>query len=153
LLRKYTIVASTLIKNLEGLFLVFEDINEFIALPGGVSEHGETPEETAIREAYEETSLRIDIEKLIASYDLIVINRDGTEKCRFLHYLFLASTMDVNPRPDSEWRDLKAKCRWVKLKDLRLFKVVWPIPEEVKDQISEGNLDLGKLGKLEYRIR
>lgn len=145
------IVASDLIRNEKGLLLVFEGLHGFVALPGGVCECGEKPQETAVREAFEETGLTVHVEKLVALYDLAVLNPDGTEKSSFLHYLFLASTADDNPRPSSEWRDLEAKCRWITLKDLGLYKGVWPLPEEVKNQISKGNLDLGNLGKLNYQ--
>jgi ADP-ribose pyrophosphatase YjhB (NUDIX family) len=37
-------------------------------LPAGFMEAGESPEETAIREAHEETGLRIDIERLHGAY-------------------------------------------------------------------------------------
>jgi 8-oxo-dGTP pyrophosphatase MutT (NUDIX family) len=49
------IVASALIRNMAGLILVFEGQGEFAAVPGGSSEREETPEETAIRESFEET--------------------------------------------------------------------------------------------------
>lgn len=147
------IVASALIRNMAGLILVFEGQGEFAAVPGGSSEHEETPEETAIRESFEETGLRVNIEKLVASYNLIVLNRDGTERCRFLHYLFLASTTDANPRPSSEWQTSGATCRWTTLEGLGLYKEVWPLPEEVRSQIADGNLNLGNLGGLKYQMR
>ena len=152
-MRKEDVVASALIRNIAGLILVFEGQGEFAAVPGGSSELGETAEETAIRESFEETGLRVNIEKLVASYNLIVLNRDGAERCRFLHYLFLASTTDANPRPSSEWQTSGATCRWTTLKGLRLYKEVWPLPEEVRSQIANGNLNLGNLGELKYQIK
>jgi len=151
-MKEEVVVTSALIRNMAGLILVFEGQYDVAALPGGSSEPGETPEETAIRESFEETGLRVNIEKLVALYNLIVFNQDGTEKCRFLHYLFLASTMDSNPKPNSEWKNTGVKCRWTTLKGLRQYRKVWPLPEKVRTRISEGKLDLGIVGELEYRM-
>jgi len=132
--------------------LVFESKDGYAALPGGSSELGERPEETAVRESFEETGLRIDIEKMVAFHDLVVLKKDGTEKCGFLHYLFLASTTDTNPRLGAEWEGSEAKCAWTKLRGLRRYKGVWALPEEVGNSMSEGNLELGDLGELEYHM-
>lgn len=147
------VVASALIRNGAGRILVLESLDGFAALPGGSSERGETPEETAIRESFEETGLRVNIEKLVALYNLAVVNQDGTERCRFLHYLFLASTTDADPRPSSEWHNSGARCRWIMPKDVELYKRVWPLPEEIRSQISEGSLDLGNLRELKYQMK
>lgn len=152
MMRRDSVVASALIKNMEGLILVFESQSGFAALPGGISEQGETPEETAIRESFEETGLRVSIEKLVTIYRLTVLNRDGSEKCIFLHHLFLTSTTDSEARPNSEWKNSGAKCNWVALSDLSHYRNVWPLPEEVRTRVSKGILDLGDMGELEYRM-
>ena len=152
-MEKETVVASTVIRNAEGLVLVFESRDGFAALPGGTCEDKETPKEAAIRESLEETGLRVDIEKLVTVYNLTVYNKDGTEKCRFLHYLFLASTKDNEPLPSSEWEDSGAKCRWTTLDGLRHYRGVWPLPEEVRRKISDGMLDLGNAGEHICRMK
>jgi len=146
-------VSSVLIRNEAGRILVFESLDGFAALPGGSSEFGETPEGTAIRESLEETGLRINIERAVAFYNLIVFNKDGTEKCTFSHYLFLASTTDTNPQPNAEWKNSKVECRRITLSDLRHYKNVWPPTEVVRNKVSEGNLDLGEMGELEYHMQ
>lgn len=55
------IVASALIRNPDGLFLVFADSSGSAALPRGMIERGENPEDTVVREAYEETGIRIHV--------------------------------------------------------------------------------------------
>lgn len=147
-----TVVASALIQNMEGLILVFEGQDGYAGLPGGTSERGETPEETAVRESLEETGLRISIERLVCSYNLIIFNKDGTEKCRFLHHLFLASTKGLSPQPLSEWKNIRVKCRWITLGWLKNYKKVWPLPEEARNRISDGMLDLGNMGELKYQM-
>jgi len=151
-MRRDRVVASALIRNTEGLILVFESQSGFAALPGGISEQGETPEETAIRESFEETGLGVRIEKLVTIYRLTVLNKDGSEKSIFLHYLFLTSTTDSEARPSSEWKNSGAKCNWVALSDLSHYRNVWPLPEEVRTRVSRGILDLGDMGELEYRM-
>jgi 8-oxo-dGTP pyrophosphatase MutT (NUDIX family) len=148
-----TVVSSVLIYNPAGSILVFEDQDGFAALPGGSSEQGETPENTAIREALEETCLRVKVKKLGASYNLTVLNPDGTLKCKFRHHLFIASTRDSRPQPSSEWKGTGAECRWIKLKDLTQYKGVWPLPEKVRQELSEGKTDFGDLGELKYQIK
>ncbi len=43
--------------------------HEYYAIPGGTIEKNETPEQTAIREIKEETSLDIELDKLLWEYD------------------------------------------------------------------------------------
>jgi len=152
-MKNEAVVSSVLIRNPLGLSLVFESQDGFAALPGGSNEHGEALEDTAVREALEETSLRVKIKKLVASYNLSVFNPDGTLKCKFRHYLFLASTVDSKPSPSSEWKGTRAKCKWIEPKDLQQYKGVWPLPEKVRRGVSEGRTELGDLGELKYQVK
>lgn len=64
---KYLFIKRSTIKRGEENFLA-----GFWDIPGGTVEQGETPKQTAIREAYEETGLKIYIEKIIhedSNYD------------------------------------------------------------------------------------
>jgi len=149
---KEVTVASALIRNGAGLILVFESQNRIAALPGGSSKKDETPEDTAVRETFEETGLRVTIEKSVAIYHLIVFTRDGDEKCRFMHHLYLASTTGSNPQPSSEWKNSRVRCSWITLRALRQYRKVWPLPEKVRMRISEGEMNMGDLGELEYRM-
>jgi len=151
-MKNEAVVSSVLIRNPLGLILVFESQDGFAALPGGSSEHEETPEDTAIRETLEETNLKVKIKKLVASYNLAVFNPDGTLKCKFRHYLFLTSTVNSRPLPSSEWKETGAKCRWIEPKDLQQYKGVWPLPENVRQGVSKGKTELGDLGELKYQI-
>lgn len=46
----------------------FDPYKNFCALPGGIVEYGERVEEACIREAFEETGLKVKIQKLLGVY-------------------------------------------------------------------------------------
>lgn len=63
-------VTATLVPMDGGLVLVkrkFEPCIDWWCLPGGFIEHSEHPEESAIREVYEETGLTVTIDKLLGA--------------------------------------------------------------------------------------
>jgi ADP-ribose pyrophosphatase YjhB (NUDIX family) len=51
------------------ILLVQRKDNERWAMPGGIAEVGETPSHVAVREAWEETGLRVEAERLVGIYD------------------------------------------------------------------------------------
>lgn len=64
-------VTATLIPHDDGLVLVKRKFEPFVGwwcLPGGFMESAEHPEESAIREVYEETGLTVEIERLLGAY-------------------------------------------------------------------------------------
>lgn len=64
-------VTATLVPWESGLVLVkrkFEPYVDWWCLPGGFIEHTEDPEESAIREVYEETGLTVEIDRLLGAH-------------------------------------------------------------------------------------
>lgn len=64
-------VTATLVPSDGGIVLVKRKFEPFIddwCLPGGFMEAREQPEESAIREVYEETGLEVDINKLLGAF-------------------------------------------------------------------------------------
>lgn len=80
------IAAGTLIIDENGNALLFQKhSNNFYSLPFGKGEDGESPKETAIRETYEETGLKV----RILDYDPFISLRNDGKQC----YTFLAEVV------------------------------------------------------------
>ena len=62
-------------------------------LPGGGAEHGESPDETAIREVLEETGLDVEIERLTGAYYEIG-RAPGHDHGPILHFVFRVRSID-----------------------------------------------------------
>ena len=60
---------------------------EYYSVPGGKMEQGETPEQTAVREIHEETSINVQAARLLGT----LRNQDRTE------YYFLAESFEGHP--------------------------------------------------------
>jgi len=107
-----------------------KDGKEYFVLPGGTIEPGETPEETMIREAMEEVSLRIIKFRLVAELD---------DEFHHGHY-YLAEEYSGEPRlgngPEREKQspENNYKLEWVSLK--KLSELVF-YPKKMKSIIME----------------
>jgi 8-oxo-dGTP diphosphatase len=110
------------------LLILRQDVPIWV-LPGGGIEDGETPEDAAIREVWEETGLKVKIERQIAEYT--PINRLSAKT-----YLFECRTIEGTLTPSSESK----KLAFFPLDNLppNLFQVH---REWLKDAL-EGNLEV-----------
>ena len=61
------------------------------ACPGGRAEPGEIPEQTAVREFFEETGISVHSPRLFATFDLEHRDIDGTIQSHFFLSVFLVS--------------------------------------------------------------
>lgn len=113
---------------------------EYYVFPGGHMQIGETPEDTIIREIYEETGVTVtklrpayeakNYEKCIKktlSMDEIPNRKDCTEKILY-HYFFLCKWSSGEPRLVGEelrrcTKDNFFEPRWVKLSDMLKLEV------------------------------
>ncbi|MGP3668173.1 MAG: NUDIX hydrolase [Candidatus Bathyarchaeota archaeon] len=121
-MKKRPIVASSALIEKNGKILLvkrrFQPHPGWWALPGGIVEHGETVEETAIREIKEETGLNIEIKKLLGVYNLMIKNEVSGEIER--HYAIICFVCECK----SEEEKLKP--------NHEVLDVRWFNPEEAK---------------------
>ncbi|RLI30145.1 hypothetical protein DRO53_03395 [Candidatus Bathyarchaeota archaeon] len=87
------------------------------AVPGGTPEVGETLKEALVREVEEETGVKIQVEKLIDVFDLIVNDEKGKVRYHFVLVDFLAKPLTGEVRPSFETPEV----RWVGLKELKNY--------------------------------
>ncbi len=82
------------------------DRNQFV-LPGGHIHPGETPQQAAQRECYEESGVHIDVQSHLSQYNHIK-RRGNVKPTR----VYLATPISITPSP--EGRDT----HWVRIKDI-----------------------------------
>lgn len=98
-------------------------------MPGGGVEESETFEQTAIREAKEETNLDIEIEKILWDFD------DGFGRSKFFLVKNFKGKLKLGgPELEKQNKQDQYILEWVNLKDLKhlLF-----YPEEIKRRILD----------------
>lgn len=111
----------------------------YFSIPGGGIEKGETPEHTTVRELLEETSIKVEIDRLV-----LVMETD------IRHYIYLCKYISGVPElaPDSPEaiyanEDNNWKPGWVPITDVSdiLFTYWKPISEELINGLMNGFAD------------
>lgn len=109
----------------------------YFSIPGGGIEQGETSEQTAVREIYEETTIRVNVGRLV------LVMKDGDVS----HEIYLCNYIEGEPTllPDSpEFIDMtednKFKPDWVAIADLpnTPFTYWQPIQQPLIDGLAHG---------------
>jgi len=93
------------------------------SLPAGLVRTGETVEETAVRETYEETGIFIEIEELLGVYDLIGVNHHYVVIC----FLCRPTGGRLRPGPDVE------EATWFSLGELGDIRLMGVTREALRD--------------------
>jgi ADP-ribose pyrophosphatase YjhB (NUDIX family) len=117
--------ASSAILERDGRFLLIRRMNppsaDLFAFPGGRAEPGETPDETALREFFEETGVTARNPVLFATYDLMSEKEGGSH--------FFLSVFRVEADADTEVvaADDAADPGWYTIEEIRSL----PVPPSV----------------------
>lgn len=109
--------ASSAILERDGRFLLIRRINppsmDLFAFPGGRAEPGETPEQTAVREFFEETGIAVRNPVLFATYDL------KSEKQGGQHFFLSVFRVEADPASQAIAADDAADAGWYTLEEIR----------------------------------
>lgn len=118
----------------DGRFLLVRRRNppaaDMYAFPGGRSEPGETPEQTAIREFAEETGLTVYGPTLFATYDLESRDAKGEVTSHFFLSVFLVEADSETPAAPA---DDAADLGWFTADAVRDL----PVPESVRECVEK----------------
>lgn len=93
----------------------YED-GEYFLFPGGGVEHGETIEEAAVREMFEETGLIVEIKKLAYVNDWI---KDRKTDTRVLNLFFIVKKVGGEIIQGEKDGGKVKEIKWINLKDLK----------------------------------
>lgn len=125
--KNYKRIAVVIINQKQEILLMHRIKNghEYYCIPGGHPEPGETPEQTAIREIKEETSLDIKLDKIFC--ELPEFNHPGTV-LYFLSTQFTGIAMLGGPEKERHSFENQYKLEWVKLDQLTTIRLY---PQEI----------------------
>lgn len=133
---KIGIRPATIVIKDEKVLLVSSKYNdeEFYLFPGGGMEFGETVEEAAIRETFEETGVKVKIKDLFHVSEYIY-SEDWNK--RSISMFFIAEVVEIlKPTTDDEGKIKEVK--WIKLSELDNYDIR---PKRIAEMIkSESNL-------------
>lgn len=108
---KFTVVGSNIIENLNGEILLVKEgkqvAENLYNLPAGSMETGESPEETAVREALEEAGLEIEPDRFQGVYT----DTTETGKEQVLNFVFASQTSE---KPEIQQDDTVKDYSWFK---------------------------------------
>ncbi|WP_117194222.1 NUDIX hydrolase [Rhizobium terrae] len=113
--------ASSAILERDGRFLLIRRINppsaDLFAFPGGRGEPGETPDQTAVREFFEETGIEVRNPVLFATYDL------KSERPGGRHFFLSVFRVEADADREAIAADDAADPGWYTVEEIRLLAV------------------------------
>ena len=104
------------------------------AIPGGSVEIGETLQQAAQREIWEETGVGIRARDPVFTFDIIERDLQGSVRFHYVVVDLLADYVEGNPRP----ADDAADARWVSAADLPRLKVSRVTRDLLRDRFRFG---------------
>lgn len=106
-------------------------------------DHGETAEDAVLREAFEETGVHYEIDRLAIIHENFFDNPGGTLKdlnCHELSFYFIMKprgTQELNSNSMSQ--GVKEEMRWIPIKELDNYKA---FPTFLKDYLSKEHIGI-----------
>jgi len=110
-------------------YIVLKNNEEYYVFPGGGVEDNETIDQAAVREAGEETGLKVTIGKKLWEY----INGERTEHF-YLIDTFSGELRVGGPEETRQSKDNVYRLEWVPLEKIKKIKL---LPEAMKERILE----------------
>jgi 8-oxo-dGTP diphosphatase len=89
------------------------------SVPGGLVEVGETVKDAAVREALEETGLKVELVERLGVVDKIMRDDDGRVRYHFIIVQFLARIVEGEVKA----MDDAMEARWVRLSELPSYDI------------------------------
>ena len=127
-------LASSAILERNGRLLLIRRRNppaaDMFAFPGGRAEEGESPEQTALREFFEETGIEARDPVLFATYDLKTEKANGMIETHFLLSVFRVS---ADASSEAIAGDDAVDQGWYTLEEIRAL----PVPASVLDCVEK----------------
>lgn len=121
-------LASSAILERDGRYLLIRRRNppsaDLFAFPGGRTEPGETPAETALRELFEETGITARDPQLFATYDLETRDDDGA---LLSHFFLSVFRVTADAASEAIAADDASDAGWYTLDEIRSL----PVPPSV----------------------
>lgn len=99
------------------------------SVPGGLVEIGERVKDAAVREAMEETGLRVEIVDRLGVVDKIVRDEDGRVRYHFIIVQFLARIVEGEARA----MDDALEARWASLSEFPSYNLTASLREFLKE--------------------
>lgn len=127
---------SLIVRSSAGILLIRRGKQPFEgrwSLPGGAQEFGETLEECAIRELYEETALRTETIKFVAVRDRISPTGDEPVAYHYVLATFLVEAFEGEPMAGDDAKDIG----WFTLDDMMSLDMT-PDTMQFVDQVLSG---------------
>ena len=129
--------AAIIVENGCALFACNANDDYFYSIGGGVH-HGETAEDAVVREVFEETGVRYEIDRLAVIHENFFDESSGSLKglsCHELSFYFLMKPRGTQElHSNSMTQGIKEEMRWIPIEDLDQYKA---FPSFLKKYLCE----------------
>ncbi|MEL0231628.1 MAG: NUDIX hydrolase [Hyphomicrobiales bacterium] len=129
--RPISAVAGVIVHNQNVLLVKKNAADNIWSFPGGAVELGETLQNALIREVYEETSIEVDVLRLITNSDVIRVDDKNDFRLHYVLSIYECSYIRGEPKFGDDVID----AAWHKLNDLDQLKLIDGARNIIKDYL------------------